>query len=46
MKRTQQCALCCRCGRDKVRANGHSATCYRLRRQDEAYFGGLRESVL
>ncbi len=36
----------CRCGREKVLANGMCATCYTLRRQDEANFGGLREVVL
>lgn len=46
MKRGAQAALSCRCGREKIVANGHCATCYTLRRQDEAYFGGLREKVL
>lgn len=46
MKRNPQRSLYCRCGRDKVRANGHCATCYVLRQQDRAYFGGLRELVL
>ncbi len=36
----------CRCGREKILANGHCATCYTLRRQDERHFGGLRERVL
>lgn len=46
MKRARQGALYCRCGRSKIVANGHCATCYALKRQDEAYFGGLREAVL
>ncbi len=46
MKRGRQGAFYCRCGRSKIVANGHCATCYTLRRQDEAYFGGLRETVL
>ncbi len=36
----------CRCGREKLLADGLCATCYSLKRQDEAYFGGLREAVL
>ena len=46
MKRNAQGALYCRCGREKIRANGHCATCYVLRHQDARYFGGLRETVL
>ena len=46
MKRGSQGVLYGRCGRDKIIANGHCATCYTLKRQDEAYFGGLREAVL
>jgi hypothetical protein len=46
MVRSLQRSLACRCGRDKIVANGHCAICYALKRQDEAYFGGLRESVL
>ena len=46
MKRNAQGALYCRCGREKIRANGHCATCYTLRQQDSRYFGGLRERVL
>ena len=42
----RQHALYCRCGREKVLANGMCAVCYTLKRQDEAYFGGLREQVL
>ena len=46
MKRLVQRSLCCPCGNDKVLALGVCATCYTLRRQDEAYFGGHREEVL
>lgn len=46
MKRSAQCVLHCRCGRNKVLAHGLCATCYTLRRQDEEHFGGLREAVL
>lgn len=41
-----QRTLHCRCGRGKVLALGMCATCYTLKRQDEEYFGGLREQVL
>jgi len=41
-----QRALHCRCGGGKVLALGMCATCYTLKRQDEEYFGGLREQVL
>ncbi len=41
-----QRSLHCRCGRGKVLALGMCATCYALKRQDEEYFGGLREQVL
>ncbi len=46
MKRGTQRVMHCRCGRERVLANGMCATCYTLRRQDAAYFGGLREIVL
>jgi 5-methylcytosine-specific restriction endonuclease McrA len=46
MKKGSQRAMHCRCGRQRVLANGMCATCYTLRRQDEAHFGGLREKVL
>lgn len=46
MKKLVQKALHCRCGREKVLAHGLCATCYTLKRQDEEYFGGLREQVL
>lgn len=42
----KQSAFYCRCGREKILANGMCAVCYALKRQDEAYFGGLREQVL
>jgi hypothetical protein len=41
-----QLALCCPCGRPEILALGVCATCYTLKRQDEEYFGGLRETVL
>jgi hypothetical protein len=41
-----QRALYCRCGNEKILALGLCATCYTLKRQDEEYFGGLREAVL
>jgi 5-methylcytosine-specific restriction endonuclease McrA len=41
-----QATLCCPCGNPKVLARGLCPTCYTLKRQDEAYFGGLREEVL
>jgi hypothetical protein len=46
MKAGVQGALHCRCGREKILALGLCATCYTLKRQDEEYFGGLREQVL
>ena len=36
----------CPCGQPKVLAKGLCGTCYTLKRQDEAYFGGRREEVL
>jgi len=39
-------ALYCRCGNEEILALGLCGTCYTLRRQDEEYFGGLREAVL
>ena len=41
-----QRALHCRCGREKILALGLCATCYTMKRQDDEYFGGLREQVL
>ncbi len=46
MKRGRQLAMHCPCGRQKILAQGLCSTCYTLRRQDEAHFGGLREAVL
>jgi hypothetical protein len=41
-----QLAFCCPCGRPEILALGLCPTCYTLKRQDEEYFGGLREAVL
>ncbi len=46
MKTGLQRAMYCRCGNEKILAHGLCPTCYTLKRQDEAYFGGLREAVL
>lgn len=46
MKKPVQGAFCCPCGQGKILALGLCATCYSLKRQDEEYFGGLREDVL
>ena len=46
MKTAMQGVLHCRCGRYEILALGMCATCYTLRRQDDEYFGGLREAVL
>ena len=46
MKRNRQTVMHCPCGKSKVLALGLCATCYTLKRQDEEYFGGLREMVL
>ncbi len=46
MRKTVQRAMHCRCGNAKIIAHGLCWTCYSLKRQDEAYFGGLREKVL
>jgi len=46
MKKGTQRALYCRCGREKILANGFCASCYTLKQQAEEYFGGLRERVL
>lgn len=46
MKRARQQVMHCPCGNAKVLALGLCATCYTLKRQDEEYFGGLREAVL
>jgi 5-methylcytosine-specific restriction endonuclease McrA len=36
----------CACENPRLLAVGRCATCYTLKRQDEEYFGGLREAVL
>jgi hypothetical protein len=46
VKKGAQLAMYCRCGNEKILAHGLCATCYTLKRQDEEYFGGLREAVL
>ena len=46
MKKPGQRAMHCRCGNPKILAHGLCSTCYTLKRQDEEYFGGLREAVL
>ena len=46
MSRPRQIVMHCPCGNWKVLARGLCATCYTLRRQDDAYFGGHRETVL
>lgn len=46
MSTMRQRVMHCPCGNHKVLALGLCATCYTLRRQDEEYFGGLREAVL
>lgn len=45
-KKGVQLAMYCGCGREKILAHGLCSTCYTLKRQDEANFGGLREQVL
>jgi 5-methylcytosine-specific restriction endonuclease McrA len=44
--RLAQRVMHCPCGNPKVLALGLCPTCYTLKRQDEEYFGGLREAVL
>lgn len=46
MKANRQRVMHCPCGNAKVLALGLCATCCTLKRQDEEYFGGLRETVL
>jgi 5-methylcytosine-specific restriction endonuclease McrA len=46
MENAVQRHLCCPCGRAEILALGLCPTCYTLKRQDEEYFGGLREQVL
>src|SRR6195952_734657 len=46
MKKPVQRVMLCGCGNAKILALGLCSTCYTLKRQDEEYFGGLREAVL
>jgi hypothetical protein len=46
MSKLVQRAMHCRCGNPTILALGLCATCYTLKRQDDEYFGGLREAVL
>ena len=46
MKGPAQRSLHCQCGNRKILAMGLCPTCYSLKRQDQEYFGGLREQVL
>ena len=46
MRRNRQQVMHCPCGNPRVLALGRCATCYALRRQDEASFAGLREVIL
>jgi hypothetical protein len=46
VKKGDQRALYCACGRDNILAHGLCPGCYTLKRRDAAYFGGLREEVL
>jgi hypothetical protein len=43
-KGSAQRALCCPCGRPEILARGLCASCYTMKRQDEAYFGGPARS--
>ncbi len=46
MKTPIQRVMHCPCGQAKVLAKGLCGTCYTLKRQDEACFGGHREAIL
>ena len=46
MSKPRQIVMHCPCGKSKVLARGLCQTCYTLKHQDEAYFGGHREDVL
>ena len=46
MKKLAQRSMHCACGNPKILAAGLCETCYRLKRKDDKYFGGLREAVL
>jgi hypothetical protein len=41
-----QHSMYCRCGNAKILALGLCSSCYSMKRQDEEYYGGLREVVL
>jgi hypothetical protein len=44
--KTIQRGIFCPCGRSQILALGLCASCYSMKRQDEEYYGGLREAVL
>jgi len=46
MRKPVQRLMHCPCGSSQLFAKGLCETCYRLKRQDIEYFGGLREKVL
>ena len=46
MRKGIQRAMYCRCGNSEILALGLCSTCYTLKRQDDEYYGGLREAVL
>jgi hypothetical protein len=46
MKKPVQRAMHYPCGNPKILALGLCPTCYTSKRQDDEYFGGLREAVL
>ena len=43
---TKQRGICCPCGRSEILTLGLCSSCYSMKRQDEEYYGGLREVVL
>lgn len=46
MKKQAQGSMYCSCGNAVIVARGLCGTCYAMKRQDEKYYGGLREAVL
>jgi len=46
MKKQVQRSMHCSCGNAVMVARGLCGTCYVMKRQDEKYYGGLREAVL
>ena len=42
----KQRGIFCPCGRAEILALGLCSSCYSMKRQDEEYYGGLREVVL